>query len=162
MTTEFLPNLLRIAISNLGVVRSGRSQPSEYPTGLGVVKIAYTAYWLKISFNDNNFYGVRVWDAVGDTQELVIIGRNFLNNRFNLFLEGNQAVFIERWYPSSKTCYNCGHVLKELDLNTREWRCPSCQNVNGRDKNAAKNICAVGASTAKLGDVRQAVPAIAV
>ncbi|MEG4318098.1 zinc ribbon domain-containing protein [Microcoleus sp. Aus8_D1] len=43
---------------------------------------------------------------------------------------------------------NCGHVLKELDLSVREWRCPSCQSVNGRDENAAKNICAVGASTA--------------
>jgi putative transposase len=73
-----------------------------------------------------------------------------------------QVVFIDQWYPSSKTCSNCGHVLKELDLNTREWCCPSCQNANGRDENAAKNICAVGASTAKLGDVRQATPAIAV
>jgi Transposase and inactivated derivatives len=73
-----------------------------------------------------------------------------------------QIVFIDRWYPSSKTCSNCGHVLKELDLSIREWRCPSCQSVNGRDQNAAKNICAVGASTVKLGDVRQALPAIAV
>jgi len=73
-----------------------------------------------------------------------------------------QIVFIDRWYPSSKTCSNCGHVLKELDLSIGEWRCPSCQSVNGRDQNAAKNICAVGASTVKLGDVRQALPAIAV
>jgi len=73
-----------------------------------------------------------------------------------------QIVFIDRWYPSSKTCSNCGHVLKELDLSLREWRCPSCQSVNGRDQNAAKSICAVGASTVKLGDVRQALPAIAV
>ena len=73
-----------------------------------------------------------------------------------------QIVFIDQWYPSSKTCSNCGHVLKELDLSVREWRCPSCQSLNGRDENAAKNICAVGASTVKLGDVRQAMPAIAV
>ncbi len=73
-----------------------------------------------------------------------------------------QVVFIDRWYPSSKMCNHCGHVLKELDLSVREWRCPSCQQVNGRDENAAKNICAVGASTVKLGDVRQALPAIAV
>ncbi len=73
-----------------------------------------------------------------------------------------QVIFIDQWYPSSKTCNHCRHVLKELDLNTREWRCPSCQSVNSRDENAAKNICAVGASTAKLGDVRQAPPAIAV
>ncbi|MEH2411512.1 RNA-guided endonuclease InsQ/TnpB family protein [Nostoc sp.] len=73
-----------------------------------------------------------------------------------------QVVFIDRWYPSSKTCNHCGHVLKELDLSVREWRCPSCQSINGRDENAAKNIQAVGASTVKLGDVRQALPAIAV
>ncbi|MEG3892635.1 zinc ribbon domain-containing protein [Microcoleus sp. Z1_A1] len=60
---------------------------------------------------------------------------------------------------------HCGHVLKELDLSVREWRCPSCQKVNSRDENAAINNLLVflgGASTVKLGDVRQAVPAIAV
>ena len=76
--------------------------------------------------------------------------------------KGKQVVFIDQWYPSSKTCSHCGHVLKELDLNTREWRCPSCQSVNGRDENAALNIQRVGASTLKLGNVRQASPAVAV
>jgi len=76
--------------------------------------------------------------------------------------KGKQVVFIDRWYPSSKTCSECGHVLDKLDLSVREWRCPSCGSINGRDENAAKNICAVGASTVKLGDVRQAKPAIAV
>ncbi len=76
--------------------------------------------------------------------------------------KGKEVVFIDRWYPSSKTCSHCGHVLQELDLNTREWRCPSCQSMNGRDENAAINIQRVGASTLKLGDVRQALPAIAV
>jgi putative transposase len=76
--------------------------------------------------------------------------------------KGKLTVYIDRWYPSSKTCFECGHVLKELDLSVREWRCPSCQSINGRDKNAAKNIQAVGASTVGLGDVRRALPAIAV
>jgi putative transposase len=98
-------------------------------------------------------------------------GRKILDLAFGEFLQvlewvatkkAKQVVFIDRWYPSSKTCSQCGQVLKKLDLNTREWRCPSCQSVNGRDENAAKNIFAVGASTAKLGDVRQAMPAIAV
>ena len=81
-------------ISKLQVVpiRRRRLNDFEYPTGLGGVIIAYTAYWLKISFNDNNFYGVRVWGAVGDTQELIIIGRNFLNNRFNVFLDGENLI----------------------------------------------------------------------
>ena len=76
--------------------------------------------------------------------------------------KGKQIVFVDRWYPSSKTCANCGHVLKNLDLATREWRCPSCQSINGRDENACRNIQMVGASTIKLGNVRQAMPAIAV
>lgn len=76
--------------------------------------------------------------------------------------KGKQIIFVDQWYPSSKTCSHYGYVLENLDLSIREWRCPSCQQVNGRDENAAKNICAVGASTARLGDVRQAAPAVAV
>jgi putative transposase len=72
------------------------------------------------------------------------------------------VVFIDQWYPSSKACSHCGHVLEKLDLSVREWRCPSCQSVNARDENAAKNIQAVGASTVSLGDIRLAMPAIAV
>ncbi len=71
--------------------------------------------------------------------------------------------FISRWYPSSKTCSNCGHVLEKLGLETRMWRCPSCQQVNDRDENAAINIKNVGASTFSLGDVsRSSQIAIAV
>jgi putative transposase len=72
------------------------------------------------------------------------------------------VVFIDQWYPSSKTCSQCGHVLEKLDFQEREWRCPSCQSVNGRDENAAKNIQMVGASTIGLGDISRALPAIAV
>lgn len=72
------------------------------------------------------------------------------------------VIFIDQWYPSSKTCSHCGYVLENLDLSCRSWRCPSCQSVNGRDDNAARNIQMVGASTIGLGDVRLAVPAIAV
>ncbi|NMG19791.1 RNA-guided endonuclease InsQ/TnpB family protein [Brasilonema bromeliae] len=73
-----------------------------------------------------------------------------------------QLVFVDQWYPSSKTCSSCGHILESLDLSVRVWRCPSCQSVNGRDDNAAKNIQMVGASTIGLGDVRRALPAVAV
>jgi len=74
--------------------------------------------------------------------------------------KGKQVIYIDPWYPSSKTCSNCGHILEKLDLETRVWRCPSCQSINDRDENAAINICAVGASTVGLGDVRQSLTAI--
>ncbi len=66
-----------------------------------------------------------------------------------------------RIYPTNKILLS-EYVLETLDLSIREWRCPSCESVNGRDENAARNICAVGASTVRLGDVRRASPAIAV
>jgi putative transposase len=61
--------------------------------------------------------------------------------------QGKQVVYIHPWYPSSKTCSHCKHILDELSLSARRWRCPSCHAVNDRDSNAAKNIRAVGAST---------------
>lgn len=61
--------------------------------------------------------------------------------------KGKIVDFIDPWYPSTKTCSCCDHKLNKIDLNTRLWRCPSCKNVNDRDKNAAINIKRVGAST---------------
>lgn len=66
-----------------------------------------------------------------------------------------QVAYIDPWYPSSKTCSGCDHVLKVLDLSARRWRCPSCGSDNDRDENASINIKRVGVSTLGLGDVRQ-------
>mgnify|MGYP003563030087 FL=1 len=51
-----------------------------------------------------------------------------------------KIVFVDRFYPSSKTCHNCGYVNRELTLNDREWICPHCGEVINRDYNAALNI----------------------
>ncbi|MGL5792854.1 MAG: RNA-guided endonuclease InsQ/TnpB family protein [Xenococcaceae cyanobacterium] len=76
--------------------------------------------------------------------------------------KGKQVVYIDRWYPSSKTCSSCNHVLLELALSVHRWRCPSCKAENDRDENASLNIKMVGISTIGLGDVRQVLPAISV
>lgn len=68
---------------------------------------------------------------------------------------GRHLIVIDRWYPSSKTCSACGHLLASLSLDTRTWQCPSCGTRHDRDVNAAKNILAAGlAVTACGGDVR--------
>ena len=55
---------------------------------------------------------------------------------------GKQLVKVDRWFPSSKTCSGCGHVLAkdELKLSDRSWSCPSCKAENDRDLNASVNI----------------------
>jgi putative transposase len=62
---------------------------------------------------------------------------------------GRRLVVIDRWYPSSKTCSACGHLLISLSLSTRQWRCPSCGARHDRDLNAAKNILAAGLAVAR-------------
>lgn len=53
-----------------------------------------------------------------------------------------ELVKIDRWYPSSKTCSGCGHVIGkgELTLAMRSWQCPSCHLTHDRDLNASINI----------------------
>lgn len=53
---------------------------------------------------------------------------------------GSELVIAGRFYPSSKTCSECGYVLPELNLSVREWICPNCGATHDRDINAAKNL----------------------
>lgn len=57
---------------------------------------------------------------------------------------GRTLVKIDKWYPSSKRCFSCGHILSSLSLDVRSWSCPECGVHHDRDVNAAKNIHAVG------------------
>jgi putative transposase len=65
---------------------------------------------------------------------------------------GREVIAIDRWYPSSKTCSACGHLLAKLPLGTRAWTCPGCGTLHDRDVNAARNILAVGLTVAACGD----------
>ena len=47
---------------------------------------------------------------------------------------------IDRYFPSSKTCNNCGHKVESLPLDIRFWKCDSCGVTHDRDINAAINI----------------------
>ena len=47
---------------------------------------------------------------------------------------------VERFYPSSKTCSNCGHYKKDLKLSQRVYHCDNCKEKIDRDFNASLNI----------------------
>lgn len=64
---------------------------------------------------------------------------------------GRSLVKIDRFFPSSKTCHACKHVLDSLPLDIREWVCPECGVFHDRDSNAALNILAEGLSVAACG-----------
>jgi putative transposase len=62
---------------------------------------------------------------------------------------GSRLVVVDRFYPSSKACSGCGHIMKELLLSTRCYRCERCGLVIDRDLNASYNLAAVAASSAE-------------
>jgi len=51
---------------------------------------------------------------------------------------------LDKFFPSSKLCSSCGHLLDELPLSVREWDCPACGVHHDRDINAAINIRRAG------------------
>ena len=65
---------------------------------------------------------------------------------------GRELVGIDRWYPSSKRCSDCGHTVKKMPLSVREWTCSECGTIHDRDINAARNILAAGLAVLALGE----------
>lgn len=53
---------------------------------------------------------------------------------------GGQAIFVDRFFPSTKTCSGCGHVKKRMPLKYRAYCCLKCGLVMDRDLNAAINL----------------------
>ena len=75
---------------------------------------------------------------------------------------GAKLHVIDRWYPSSKTCSNCGSVKAKLSLNERTYKCEHCGLTIDRDLNAAINIMVAGSApetvNAHGGTVRRGDP----
>jgi len=57
---------------------------------------------------------------------------------------GRTVVRMDRFYPSSKTCSACGHLLEDLPLEVRAWTCPDRGTSHDRDINAAWNMLTAG------------------
>ncbi len=57
---------------------------------------------------------------------------------------GRELIKIDRYFPSSKRCSECGYVVDKLPLDIREWDCPECAAHHDRDINASINILRMG------------------
>lgn len=77
------------------------------------------------------------------------LGKSYSDNGWGMFVtmllykgkrNGCYIIKIDKWFPSSKTCSQCGYVHKELQLSDRTYVCPVCGNIIDRDEQAAINI----------------------
>lgn len=68
---------------------------------------------------------------------------------------GSMLIFVDRFFPSSKMCSQCGHTKKELSLKERTFVCEKCGLTIDRDLNAAINIKSEGMSSLGLDRVRR-------
>jgi putative transposase len=57
---------------------------------------------------------------------------------------GREIIIIDKWYPSSQICSECGHQDGKKPLKIREWVCPVCHAHHDRDINTSKNILTEG------------------
>lgn len=57
---------------------------------------------------------------------------------------GREIIKVDKWFPSSQICSECGHKDGKKTLKIREWTCPICHTHHDRDINASINILTEG------------------
>jgi len=92
-----------------------------------------------VSIEDLNVRGMLKNKHLSDAiqKQLFYYFREYLIRRCRKY--GVEARIIDRWYPSSKLCHNCGGIKSDLKLSDRKYIC-DCGYVEDRDINASLNI----------------------
>ena len=113
-------------------------------------------WFFKLAHELTDRYDVLFFETLNLRGMKRLWGRKISDLAFGTFLKilehvarkkGKRVHYIDRFYPSSKTCCHCGYHHKDLKLSERWWRCPGCHKIVDRDGNAAVNIFREGASS---------------
>lgn len=93
-----------------------------------------------IAFEDLNIKGMmqngHLAKSIGDAGWAQFV--NFVT--YKQAWAGGEVKHVDRFFPSSKLCSDCGHKNTKLKLSQRSWVCTNCGVIHDRDTNAATNI----------------------
>lgn len=93
-----------------------------------------------ISLEDLNVRGMTKNHSLAKAITNVSFGEFNRQIEYKAQMHGKQIYRVDRFFPSSKTCSNCGCIQEKMPLNVREWTCPDCGAHHDRDINAATNL----------------------
>ncbi len=98
----------------------------------------------------NSYEAVCVEDLdLRNVSQSLQLGKSTMDNGFGMFRtflrykmeeQGKWYVVIDKWFPSTKTCHECGGYNPDVTLGMDTWICPHCGQLIQRDPNAGENI----------------------
>ena len=105
------------------------------------------SYWMAITYDviileDLNIEGMKKFNTgIAKTVTLDFSWGEFTRILdYKMIRQGKHLIKVDRFYPSSKVCSNCGYKYDKLQLSDREWTCPECNVHHKRDVNASKTL----------------------
>lgn len=93
-----------------------------------------------ISIENLNIKGMMKNHKLAGAIQSLSIGKFFDMLKYKAKWADRTVIEVDRFYPSSKTCFECKIINPNLKLSDRTWTCPCCDAEIDRDYNAALNI----------------------
>jgi len=165
---QFKKHYQRLKRAQKNLCRKQKGSKNREKARIKVAKVH-----LKISDSRKDFLHKLTTDLVRENQTIAVESlavKNLVKNRqlalaisdsgwselirqldYKCLWYGRKLVKIDQWFPSSKRCSNCGHIVDKMPLNIRDWQCPNCGINHDRDVNAGKNILAAGLAVLVCG-----------
>jgi putative transposase len=155
------PRFYRKAERKLAILQKRHSRKKKGSNRKNKARLKVAAQHSKINNQRKDFINKLVFDMVSENQTIITetlqvknmvkdkrLSKSIMDAGWGMFLAqltaksnefGREHILIDQWFPSSKTCSQCGVVKNKLDLNERTWFCV-CGAWLDRDINAAVNL----------------------
>lgn len=104
-----------------------------------------------ICIEDLNVAGMVKNHKLAEAIQNLSIGETFRQLTYKSNWNDRNLVAVNRWFPSSKTHFECGFINHNLTLSDRNWTCINCKGEVDRDFNASRNILRQGLNELKIG-----------